>query len=211
MKGRTVIMAIAAVAIAVLPACRSRESSGEAERPPAGPPVLSPEVGRQLEGIVRSDAVKSAVPAGWTLESVQVKARSILLKLVGPGGATASLEMRAQDAGGAQKGRWFSYDAPATPPGLAALAAALDAGFPASPWSEPRHEGVAPHPGETPATPPGGQAPPAPPQASPGPPSAPAGESPPAPPVPPGTPDPPPSAAPTPPPVPAPPPPPGPS
>ncbi len=113
--------------------------------------VLSPEVGKSLEGIVRSDRVKAAVPQGWTIESVQVQARSIVVKLTGPGGAGASVQLKAPDAGGAEKGRWFSFDVPDTPKGLKALAEALDAGFASSPWSEPKREGVPPHPGEAPA------------------------------------------------------------
>lgn len=180
MNMRILVTLVAAGALAGLPGCRDKEPAGDRGTP--RPPVLSPEVGKTVEKIVQSASVKAAVPPGWTLESIQVQARSILLKLVGPDGATASLEMRSPDAGGAEKGRWFSYDAPATPPGLKALAAALDAGFTASPWSEPKREGIPPHPGEAPAAPPPGSASPAPSEAPAAPPApatpAPTGEAP---------------------------------
>lgn len=168
------------LALALLAGCRKEPPPSDSATPKL--PVLSPEVGKQLEAIVQSAAVKAAVPQGWTLESLQVQARSIVIRLTGPGGAVASFEMVARDTSGAEQGRWFAYKVPENPPGLKALAEALDAGFSTSPWSVPKHEGISPHPTEEPvAPPPGSGAPPPVPQAPPPPPASPTGTGEPAP------------------------------
>lgn len=176
-------MAVAVGLLTGLMACReTAKQEGGAGEPPR-PLILSPEVGKTLEKAIQTPAVKAAVPQGWVLESVQVQARSIVVKVAGSDGAVAVVELKAQDLGGAEKGRWFAFDVPANPPGLKDLAMAVDAAFNTSPWSEPKREGIPPHPGEAPAPPPPSVAPQGGPPSVP--PPAPSGE-PPASPTPPG-------------------------
>ena len=132
-------------------ACRGREpESSPAEA--AMPPVLGPEVGQAIEALIHSEAVRAKVPAGWTLDSVQIQARSIELKATGPQGATAVATLKPKS--GAEGGRWFSYEFRDAGAVLKPLAEALDAGFESSPWRAPKPEGVPAQPGENSVSPP---------------------------------------------------------
>lgn len=130
------------VALVAAFACRKVQPDSHEKSPPK-PKVLAPEVGKVLEEVVRSDRVRAALPHGWTIESVQIQARSIIVKLSGPDGSGATLTLLPPGEA-PEQGKWFSYSVPPNPPGLKALAQAIDEGFHSDPWSEPKYEGIKP-------------------------------------------------------------------